>query len=67
MLKFLNMWVGAGNRRMYWCVPGAQVLDGGNRGQNSVDHSHYFIANEERGDRLPVARVPHVDGIIGSR
>lgn len=40
---------------------------GGGRGQNSVDHSHYFIANEERGDHLPVACVARVDGVIGSR
>lgn len=61
------IWMGAGDRRMYCCVPGAQVLYRGNRGQNSVDHSHYFIANEEKGDHLPVACVPRVDGIIGSR
>lgn len=45
---------------------GAQALYRGNRGQNSVDHIHYFIANEDRDDHLPVACVPRVDGIIGS-
>lgn len=41
---------------------GPLVLHRGNRGQDSKDHSHYFIANEERGGHLPVACVPHVDG-----
>lgn len=41
------------------------MLHRGNAGQDSVDHSHYFITNEERGGHLPVACVPCVDGIIG--
>lgn len=41
------------------------MLQGGNGGQDSVDHSHYFTANEERGVHLPVACVPRVDGSMG--
>ena len=44
---------------------GALVLRRGNEGQDSMYHSHYFIANEERGGRLPVAYVPRVDGSMG--
>lgn len=44
---------------------GALVLHRGTGGQDSVDHSHYFIVNEERGGHLPVACVPHVDGSMG--
>ncbi len=44
---------------------GALVLHRGNRGQGSVDHSHYFIANEERSGHLPVACVLRVDGSMG--
>lgn len=41
------------------------MLHRGNAGQDSADHSHYFITNEERGGHLPVACVPRVDGSIG--
>lgn len=45
---------------------GALVLHGGEmEGRDSVDRGHYFIANEGRGGRLPVACVPHVDGSTG--
>lgn len=41
------------------------MLHRGNKGQHSVDYSHYFRANEERGGHLPVACVPQVDGHMG--
>lgn len=44
---------------------GALVLHRGNEVQDSVFHSHYFIANEERGGHLPVACVTRVDGSMG--
>lgn len=43
----------------------ALVLHRGNEGQDSIYHSHYFIANEERGGHLPVACVTRVDGSMG--
>ena len=45
---------------------GAQVLSRGWK-QDSADHSHYFITNGEKGGQLPVARVPHVDEMMGLR
>lgn len=51
-------WLGEGDS----VGEGTLVLHRGNQGQDSVDHSHYFVANEERGGHLSVACVPLVDG-----
>lgn len=54
-----------GGRGCSWYWSGGNRAARGSEGQDSVEHSHYFTANEERGGHLPVARVPRVDANMG--